>query len=207
MKRKNSNVIGGENMRIGIFGGSFNPPHKMHLEMAVELVQGGEIDQIIFVPTGSHYQYKSNLVEDQYRYQMLQIMSRKYDFIIVSDYELKDHVVYTYETLEYFQRKYPNDQIYFICGSDNLSYMDQWKCGKEILEKYKILVIQRETDDVNEIIRRLYRYQENIIVSSIQPRTLSSTEIRKAIRDEIDISHYVDLDVLSYIKNHQLYEE
>ena len=135
-------------MKIGIFGGSFNPPHKMHKEIAKELIKKGYVDKIIFVPTGSKYEYKNNLESNEVRYTMLSLMCCKEKDITISKYELQDKPIYTYQSLDHFQRRYKDDEVYFICGTDNLSYMDQWKRGKYILENYKILVIKRETDDI-----------------------------------------------------------
>ena len=90
-------------MRIGVFGGSFNPPHKMHEDIAHSLKKRDLLDKIIFVPTGSEYKYKNNLLPDQNRYDMVKLITDAYDYLDVSDYELKSEVVYTCETLAYFK--------------------------------------------------------------------------------------------------------
>ena len=126
-------------MRIGIFGGSFNPPHNMHEEIAQTLLDQNVVDTIIFVPTGMKYEYKNNLIENDYRLDMLRIIETHNPNFQVSDYECKDEPVYTYQTLDYFQELYPNDEIYFICGTDNLSYIDKWKRGDYLLENYHFL--------------------------------------------------------------------
>ena len=77
-------------MKIGIFGGSFNPPHKMHVNMAQQLINKHYVDKIIYVPTGSKYKYKNNLIADEYRYKMLDIICKKNKNMEVSNYELKD---------------------------------------------------------------------------------------------------------------------
>ena len=91
-------------MKIGIFGGSFNPPHKMHKEIAIELIKKHYVDKVIFVPTGSKYKYKNNLLSDKVRLEMLKLMCNDNN-LEVSNYELKDDVVYTYETLNHFKNK------------------------------------------------------------------------------------------------------
>lgn len=98
-------------MKIGVFGGSFNPPHKMHEDIAKELVDKHVVDKVVYVPTGGQYKYKSNLVDDQKRYEMIKLITDKDERFDVSDYELKDHVVYTCETLAHFKEEYPNDEI------------------------------------------------------------------------------------------------
>ncbi|MCI8588205.1 MAG: nicotinic acid mononucleotide adenylyltransferase, partial [Bacilli bacterium] len=91
-------------MRIGIFGGSFNPPHRMHLDIGREMVAKGYVDRVIYVPTGKKYP-KSDLLEDNLRYQMVSLMVQDKEYLEVSDYELQNHLVYTYQTLEYFKEK------------------------------------------------------------------------------------------------------
>ena len=77
-------------MRIGVFGGSFNPPHKMHLKIGIDLLNKNYLDKIIYVPTGSKYKYKNNLVSDLDRLNMLKLMVSNDERFLVSDYELKD---------------------------------------------------------------------------------------------------------------------
>lgn len=193
-------------MKIGIFGGSFNPPHNMHKNIAKELIEKGYLDKVIFVPTGMKYEYKNNLLNDKIRVKMLSLMIKDEKDMKISKYELKNKTVYTYETLNYFKKKYKNDEIYFICGTDNLTYMDTWAKGIDILENYKILVIKRDTDNINEIIKRLKKYQKNIIITDIIPNNISSTKIRNMIKDENkNINNYLDLSVLNYIKRKKIY--
>lgn len=193
-------------MKIGILGGSFNPPHKMHFKMGLDLLEKGYIDKVIYVPTGSKYKYKNNLVEDVHRLKMLELMIKDDDRFSVSDYELKDEVVYTCDTLKYFSELYPNDEIYFVCGADNLSYVDKWKNGIFLLENYKFLVIKRHTDDIDEILKRFSDYRKNIIVSDVEPSDLSSTDIRGKISSGVGVLDLLDEDVYEYLKQYNLYE-
>ena len=196
-------------MKIGIFGGSFNPPHKMHKEIAKELIKKGYVDKIIFVPTGSKYEYKNNLESNEVRYTMLSLMCCKEKDITISKYELQDKPIYTYQSLDHFQRRYKDDEVYFICGTDNLSYMDQWKRGKYILENYKILVIKRETDDIEPLLEKYKKYRENIVVTDVKEQKLSSTYIREEIKkgNYRNIKKYVDRKVYRYIRKNHLYQD
>ena len=193
-------------MRIGILGGSFNPPHKMHFNMGLDLLEKNYVDKIIYVPTGSKYKYKNNLVQDEHRFKMLELMIKNDDRFEVSDFELKDYVVYTCDTLKYFQENYPNDEIYFVCGADNLSYVDEWKNGIYLLSNYKFLVIKRYTDDIEEILKRFSKYKDNIVVTDVNPNSLSSTEIRNKIKNCEGVLDYLDDDVYNYLYENKLYE-
>lgn len=192
-------------MKIGIFGGSFNPPHKMHKKIAIELIKKHYVDKVIFVPTGSKYKYKNNLLSDKVRFEMLKLMCRDNNNLEVSDYELKEHVVYTYETLNYFKNKYKDDEIYFICGTDNLSYIDKWKKGEDIITNNKLLVIKRNTDDINTLLDKYKDYKNNIIVTDIKENEISSTKIREMIYNNKGVEDYLDNKVLDYIVRNKLY--
>lgn len=192
-------------MKIGIFGGSFNPPHKMHLHIGFQLVNKQYVDKVIYVPTGSKYKYKNNLLPDINRMEMLEILTKKYDYLDVNDYELKDEVVYTCETLAYFKENNPLDDIYFVCGADNLSYIDKWKNGEYILRNYKIIVMRRKGENIEELVEKYKEYKKNIIVADIDQMDISSTDIRERLKKNIDVLDVLDKDVYQYIKDNELY--
>ena len=150
----------------------------------------------------------SSLIIDKYSVYSMETameMSKNISKFADSDYELKDYVVYTCDTLEYFKNKYPNDEIYFVCGADNLSYVDEWKNGFILLENYKFLVIRRNTDNIDKILKRYKKYCDNIILSDISMNSLSSTEIREKIKNKESIDGVVDSNVSHYISEKGLY--
>ncbi len=189
-------------MKIGIFGGSFNPPHKMHKKIGLELIEKGYLDKVIYVPTGDKYQ-KNNLISAKDRYQMLTLMIQGEQYLFLSDYEINKNVVYTYQTLSHFKRKYPEDEIYFICGSDNLLRFNTWKNYSYILKKYKIIVIKRNNDQVDEIVKN----NKNIINADVTYSNLSSTKIRNLIKSchKKNLLLYIDEKVMNYIEEKNLY--
>lgn len=191
-------------MKIGIFGGSFNPPHNMHRDIALNLIEKGYLDKVIFVPTGDYYP-KSELIEFKHRYQMLKLMVGSNPNIKVSDYEARGELTYTYQTLDYFQSIYPNDEIYFILGSDNLKSFNKWRNYEYILKKYKILVINRNSDDIKSVLSEYKDYQNNIISANIPLKEISSTEIRTQLKNNVDLENKLDKKVLNYIKQMNLY--
>lgn len=192
-------------MKIGIFGGSFNPPHKMHESIANQLIERKIIDKVIFVPTSNYYP-KAGLISDEQRFEMLKLLvqdKKEYD---VSDYEF-GRLTYTYQTLEYFQNEYINDEIYFICGSDNLEQLDTWKEYKKILNNYKIVVIPRE-NDMDKILNKYQEYKNNIIVADLDNNYLSSTLVRNYLKEEKyqEVKEYINDKVLDYIIRNNLYK-
>lgn len=193
-------------MRIGVFGGSFNPIHKYHEQIGHYLIKNNYLDKIIFVPTGDRYHYKNISVPDDIRLKMINLVTDKYNYFEVDDFELKDKEVFTYETLDYISTQYPNDDIYFICGTDNLTYVDKWQRGTYLLENYKFMCLRRDTNPLDEILTRFKDYLDNIIVIDMESSTLSSTFIRENIDSE-SIKEYLDEDVYEFIRQHNLYKD
>lgn len=192
-------------MRIGIFGGCFNPPHNMHKNIALRLIEDNYLDKVIFVPTSNYYN-KRNLINDEERYKLIKLMIQGNDNLEVSKYEF-GKLTYTYQTLEHFQKKYEDDEIYFICGSDNLAEIDTWREYEIILSNFKILVIKRGNDDLGEIMKKYKKYENNIIIANIEEDVLSSTFIRNMLKDgKFDlIKDKIDKNVYLYIMKEKLY--
>ena len=195
-------------MKIGIFGGAFNPPHKMHEDLAKELLNQKAIDKFIFVPVGDRYE-KNDRIPAKYRLEMVEIICNKHENMEVSDYECKNELVNTYMTLDYFKSIYPNDDMYFICGTDNLIDFENWTKPEYILENYKLLVITRNNHDFEEIVESKYsKYKANIISADVEPRETSSTHIRNLIKtreSKEEILKYVDEEIVDYIEKNKLY--
>ena len=192
-------------MKIGIFGGSFNPPHKMHESIAKELLKRNILDKIIFVPTSNYYP-KAGLISDLDRMKMLKLMIKNDERFEVSNYEF-GRLTYTYETLQHFQKEYPNDEIYFICGSDNLKELDTWKEYQKILSNFYLLVVPRE-DDICKLLEKYQSYQDHIKIVDLDVRNLSSTNVRKLLQEKNyeEAKKFIDERVLDYIIKNNLYQ-
>lgn len=193
-------------MKIGIFGGCFNPPHRRHKDIADMLIKKKYVDKIIFVPTNKAYP-KEDLASNKDRFTMLTFLIKNDKRFSVSTYEIHQPKT-TYQTLSYFHEKYPNDLLYFICGSDNLKKFTTWDHYQDILKHYFLLVIPRNKDDVF-FLRESYRQNKNhIIIANLPHDNLSSTMIRKAFlhKDFLYLKHNLEFSVFMYIKKHHLYD-
>ena len=149
---------------IVVFGGSFNPPLNSHFSIAQEVLnQYEEVEKVVFIPVNKKYP-KDGLLENEHRYNMLKVVADKNSSFIISDIDFYgEKSLPTIDTLEEIQKQYPDYNIWFLMGSDNLKDLYNWDKSEEIVSKYKILVMERDEDDVDEIIKgnRLYRcYQE-----------------------------------------------
>lgn len=194
-------------MKIGIFGGCFNPPHNMHKKIALDLLDKEYLDKVIYVPTGDNYR-KKDLAPFIDRYNMLKLMTEDFVNLEVSDFEFKNTLIYTYQTLDYFKNKYQDNEIYFICGTDNLKELKSWFNYQYILKNYKLLVIKRNDDKIEDILKELIEYKNNIIITEIESKKISSTIIRDNINKQNyykGIDSIIDSKVYQYIINKNLY--
>ena len=137
---------------------------------------------------------------------MLKLMTKHNDKIEISDYEFKDEEIHSYDTLEYYKDIYKNDTIYFVCGLDNISYVDKWYKGEYLLNNYKFLVITRDTNNLDEILLKYEKYKDNIIITNIKSNTISSSYIRDELKEKnYNLNDYLDQKVIDYIKENNLY--
>ena len=185
-------------MKIGIYGGCFNPPHIKHFKIAQDLLKQKYVDKVIYVPTGDYYN-KKDLISFEDRYNMLKIMTNNESNIEVSKISKSKHYQYTCDVLDYFSKKYKNSKIYFICGSDNLLEFDTWKNHEDIIKKYYLLVVKRNNINLKKIDNLL---KSNIIITNLKEESISSTEIRNNLNDK-----YLDKKVFQYIKSNKLYQK
>lgn len=190
-------------MKIAIFGGSFNPPHIMHKQIALSLINNKYCDKVIFVPTGDKYN-KEHLVDDMHRLNMLKIMCEGNTNLCVSDYELHGDLKYTYQTLDHFQEKYEDSEIFFVLGFDNLKSFKSWRRFEYILSKYKLLVVDRDNIDENYLKEEFEEFLDSIIFTTVYPQKISSSSIRKELK-KFRISELIEPEVLEYIEDNKLY--
>ena len=204
--------------RIGILGGSFNPPHKAHREMAKVALDSYKLDMLYFMPT-SQSPFKSNnkIITDEHRMRMVRLLitGMKDDRCKLSDYEIKKGGInYTYETLEEFQKQHNGDSLFFIMGADSLKTFDKWVNPQIIVDHATILVAPRGNMDTDELKTLCDEKSEKYngmflpIELSEKMRDVSSTEIRKEVADskgEDDKPDALPRRIWRYILLHGLY--
>ena len=137
-----------------MFGGAFNPPLNSHFLLAQQIVNEIEdVDKIIFIPVNINYEKKEAVIASEHRYNMLKLVCDKNEKFEVSRIEIdSNRPLYTIETLDILQKKYPEHQILFATGTDNLKEFDTWEGADKITAKYKVLVLSRDNDNIEEII-------------------------------------------------------
>ena len=195
---------------IALFCGSFNPPLFSHFSLAEQLLNSdNNIEKIIFVPVSNKY-HKNELILDEHRFNMLNLACKKNPKFEVSDIELNSsRQPYTFETLQAMQKKYPEYEIRLIIGTDNLSKLDTWYEIEQLLNSFKVFVLARDEDNIEEIINNhnlLSKYYDSFVKANISIRTnLSSTFVRNEIKKNNSVKYLLPDEIIEYIKNNNLY--
>lgn len=202
-------------MKIGIFGGTFNPPHLGHVKAALEFYDSVKLDKLMIMPTFQPPHKEIAGGDDPLlRFELTKIAFGKQNIgsrnIIVSDYEIKaGGKSYTYQTLSHFANE--NDKLYLLCGSDMFLTLDCWRNSEIIFSLASIVCQRRENDSETgkkiDEKAKLYRekFNADIYFCNGEPLEISSTELREMIASEQDTSLYLDGDSLNFIVNHGMY--
>ena len=147
-------------MKIGILGGSFDPIHNGHLNMAIKSYEQYDLDEVWLIPNGNAPHKDSDKMADAAdRLAMCELVANEYPFLKTCDIEItSEEYSYTYITVIKLQEMYPEHEFYFIMGADSLDYFDKWRKPEIISSVCKILVINRDEfseEDMAEKIRRI----------------------------------------------------
>ena len=198
-------------MKIGIFGGSFDPVHLGHEALAEDACDQAGLSEVIMVPARIQpFKQDKKTVSGEDRFRMLALVAGKSDRITVSRYELQNEgVSYTYLTLRAMQERNPDAELYFICGADSFLKLDTWMHAEELLHNYSYIIGARPgylEEEVQACIERLHReYGTKAIRVNNKQLNISSTEIRERLATGADVSDLVSPEVERYIKEHELY--
>lgn len=187
-------------MKIGIYGGSFNPFHLGHEKIVHFVLETLKLDKIIIIPVGIPSHRENNLEDSNIRLEICKKVFEDFDKVEVSDIEIKSkEKSYTYDTLLKIMEIYGKENDYYeIIGEDSLNYFHAWKNYEKILELAKIIVLRRKLDSTytnNNILIN----QKKIIFLENPFYDISSTEIRKKIKNKEDISNLVNEKVKDII--------
>lgn len=198
-------------MKIGILGGSFDPIHNGHLNMAEKAYQEYDLDYVLLMPAG----HSPNKSEDKmtnafHRLKMTQLATELNNHLKASSLEIDSNErSYTYRTMEKLHSQYPNDQLYFIMGADSLDYFEQWVHPEIICQHATILVVNRDQFTENELSSKIRQIQclfpADIRIVHCDKYDISSHELRRMILEGVPVDEFLPYKVINYIKEHHLY--
>lgn len=201
-------------MRRAIFGGSFDPIHLGHLLLAETARESCALDQVIFMPAGiPPHKRDSKRASGDDRYEMIRRAIENCPQFAVSRLEIDStEVSYTVETLRYFNRIYPKDQLFLIVGSDMFSDIPKWFCAMEICHLSSLITAHRSGFEEPDFSLFHHLVSENKIVEwkkqviQMPPVGFSSTKIRERIQNNQSVRFMIPDSDRDYIKEKCLYK-
>jgi len=191
-------------MKVGLFFGSFNPVHIGHLAIANYFAEFSDLDQIwLVVSPQSPFKQKKSLLPEYQRYHMveqalgddLQIRPSNIEFMLPKP-------SYTIDTLTYLSERHPARRFCLILGSDNLVHLHKWKNYQELLAQHELYVYPRPGQDP-----QLFRDQYDFHLVDAPLIEISSSMIRRSIKEGKDMRFFLPGKVYAYIKEMHFYEK
>lgn len=197
-------------MKIGLFGGTFNPPHNTHINIARQAVKQLGLDKLLIVPCGLP-PHKRCDVDKLARLKMCRLA---FDGVFEQgvaetwDYEIsREGASYTVETLREVKRLYPQAELFLIIGGDSLSNFEKWYRPDEIARLAAIAVADRDNLGKSADCAAVSRFGARVIFLDVVPNDVSSTEIRLRYQFGKDNAQYVPEAVDEYARKQGLYAE
>lgn len=170
--------------KIGILGGTFNPVHTAHIELARAAYEQYGLEKVLLMVSPNPPHKAGRAIADvAHRNKMVKLAIEPYDFMEFSDFEQRrDGFIYTAETLTLLNEKYPENHYYFIVGGDSLAAIDNWYCPEIVLAKCTLLAAGRDDmyDDVltKRIAELNAKYNADIRLVKMPRHDISSTDVR-----------------------------
>ena len=184
--------------KIGILGGTFNPIHNGHIEIARRAREQYGLEKVIFLTSGNPpHKQNTKVLDAKIRHIMVKRAISPFDGFQACDWEVRrEEPSYTRDTLLYFKEVYPSVEFYFIIGGDSLKDFDKWYMPKEILRLCTLLVYDRK----NGVLES--DFAKRILGGKID---ISSCEIREDVKNGRNIDSKVPKCVCEFIKRNELY--
>lgn len=184
--------------RIGLLGGTFNPPHNGHLMMANEVLHALDLDEVRFMPNALPPHKFAHDASDRERLEMVKRAISPYPHFSVESYEVeKGGVSYSYETLSALCIREPNVKFYFIIGGDMIDSLHTWHCIDELVKLVQFVGVKRlGTEAISEY---------SILMVEVPQIDLSSTLIRERLATGGTVTFLLPEAVEKYIREEGLY--
>lgn len=196
--------------KMVVFGGSFNPPTNAHFALAEHISQLPEVEAVLFVPVGDLYQ-KDNLIRAKFRVEMLCEVIRNNPKFQISLVEVNARkLMNTIDTMRELQIEYPEYDLYFLMGSDNLEQFPDWDGARELVEEFQFVVVSRNGQDVQNLLETSELLSENkekfLFTEDFVGTDISSTAIRKLLREGKSVKYLVPEEIYNYLAQESLYQ-
>ncbi|WP_099205762.1 nicotinate (nicotinamide) nucleotide adenylyltransferase [Scatolibacter rhodanostii] len=197
-------------MRLGVYGGTFNPIHAGHVHVIQEFIKRLDLQKLLLIPTGTppHKEVK-DLASAKDRLAMCELAVAELSQAEVSDIEIKRQGrSYTADTLAFVQDKYPDAQIFLLMGEDMFLTLQNWRRADEIMKLANIVVAPR-SHSIQKIKQHKLiletEYAARVLIEEIPYLSISSTQIRENRKRSKDIQSLVPQTVAEYIEENHIY--
>jgi nicotinate-nucleotide adenylyltransferase len=200
-------------MRIGIFGGTFDPVHHAHLLLAEQCREQCELDEVWFIPAGSPpHKGSIGISAGKQRREMLDFAVAGHPAFVIKDLELhREGPSYTVETLRQLKTTHPDDEFFLIVGADSVRDLHTWREPEAILEMATLIGVNRPNISLPDLSELTQKFGETILSKilwvTMPGIDISSTDIRKRIREKKSVRFMTPRAVEVYIHNNRLYLE
>lgn len=185
--------------KIGILGGTFDPPHLGHLIIANEVLESQNLDEIWFMPNQEPpHKKKSNAISDEDRIQLVKLAIAEHPRFRLELLEMeRSGPSFTYETMKILQETHPDKKFYFIIGADMIEYLPKWKHIDELVKLVQFIGVDRPS----------YSHETPypIVYAEVPEMEISSSLIRDRLMEGKTIRYIVPESVRNYIKENKLY--
>lgn len=196
-------------MKIGIYGGSFDPPHNGHVHLAEEFVRTAELDLCLIVPAYDPPLSSKKVSPADDRLAMCRLAFAGDRYVISEIETSREGISYTYYTLLEAKRLYPGCELVLSMGTDRILEFDHWHRYREILGLCSLFVFPRTGGSGAEIEdyvdERLSGYKDRITIADFEPIEMSSTGIRNRIKNGESTDGLICESVRDYIDLKGLY--
>lgn len=196
-------------MRVGILGGAFNPPHLGHLVCAQEALVQLELDRVVFVPVGeAPHRTLDDDPGPEARLEMVELAIADDERFVASRIEMdREGPSYTADTLEQLRADAPDDELFLILGGDQAAALASWHEPEKVLERATLAVFERMSWGRNAIIIKIGRMPgaERVRYLDMPLIQVSSSSIRRRVREGVPIRYLVPDKVVEYIATNELY--
>ena len=196
-------------MKIGLFGGTFDPIHIGHMILMENVINNLDLDKIYVLPNSNPpHKLENKKTALNLRLKMVNETIKDNPKLEINDYDYRDNEIhYTFNTINYFKKSYPNDEFFFIMGEDSFLDIEKWKNHKEILKENLIIFKRYSNKNFSLIskINQVRKYNKNIYLIDNIALDISSTLIRNLVKENKSIRYLVNDEVINIIKEEKLY--